>query len=74
MTPALFRFISCTDPQVDANVVDGLTRITSARMLFDGCSDVSTAHTRCYAPPYLTSVSGANQTERSNINGTTVAA
>lgn len=74
MAPALFRFIKCADPRVDANVADGLTRISTARMLFDGCSDVSVAHTRCYAPPYLLSANGANQTERSNINGTTVAA
>lgn len=72
--PSLFRFINCTDPQVDANVTDGLAKITSARMIFDGCTDVSATHTRCYAPPYLLSVSGANQMERSNINGTTLVA
>ncbi len=70
-TPALFRFIRCTDPRVDADVADGLARVTTARMIFDNCADVSAARTRCYAPPYLTSVSGANQVERSTINGTT---
>lgn len=73
-TPALFRFINCADPHVDANVTDGLAHVSAGRMLFDGCTDVSTAHTRCYAAPYLLAASGANQAERSLVNGTTTTA
>ena len=73
-TQALFRFINCADPHVDANVSDGLAHVTTACMMFDGCSDVSAAHTRCYAPAYLTSANNANQQERSLINNTTAAA
>ena len=71
MSPAMIRLINCTDPHIDADVSYGLDRLSTSRMIFDGCSDVSATRTRCYAPPYLLAISGANQVERSNINGTT---